>query len=784
MPTQGSLPLQDSGNLWADWLDWRTYLFEELCYPPSQVDTPPKSKCITLFRDSAQNHCLAIISRQMPGSKPLDRLSDQARKMRAELLILGDPTSYEVHLVGPFSSHKAEGARLPSWIPGLRKNGSRISKAHFLLPFRDEDHIRKALSACHNAIFAGTAKDPAASFDILALVLAAKVLDETCNKPYYEFVQIPRQSPKETLTKFKELVSEASKWILDEQNEATVQILGAISFEIVKVILRELQDYSLTFTSNTAVGTDILGVAYERMVGATFRGELGSYFTPRNVADFMVRLLDTKEGLIFDPSLGSGGLLIAASRFSKEAGKGKGNINIFGNDLNPRMVLAARINFLIHGFDPGNVSHGDGLQVDRMLESLCSFRYQRHTDLLLDRGPGPFDCVLANPPFAGRETNPEVLGNIATAQSTGKGRRSLHRTIPFMEIIVACLKEGGKAGIVLPTSILNAEETSFTTFRDILLQYAEIIAVVGLPEKAFVHTDCGVHGALLFLRRTSSPRLNYDVFVGWVENLGYDRLGKPTEQNDFPKLLDRFHNGNWLDLERVPISRFRESQRWDPAWFRVACSLPQAAEEQFVHLSDLVEIRNARWSRRQINMDSTYRFFEVADADIHTGHVKRIRVESGFELAKKGRIKNKVKAGDLLLPNHRDSLKAASAENGRSVVVVDDSLDGVLTTDRFLVLRAKIDPRLAVVIMNSKPVRDQLVAHCRGAASLDIREHILQKVLVPKGLLKEGAASKAIKLHDQIEARRKELRTITESLSELIEAAFKAGVGSQTQRLL
>ena len=72
--------------------------------------------------------------------------------------------------------------------------------------------------------------------------------------------------------------------------------------------MKELQRFDLSKT-----GDDIKGLAFERFLGSRFRGELGQFFTPRPVVDFMVNLLDPREGeLICDPAAGSGGFLIRA----------------------------------------------------------------------------------------------------------------------------------------------------------------------------------------------------------------------------------------------------------------------------------------------------------------------------------------------------------------------------------------------------------------------------------------------------------------------------------------
>jgi tRNA1(Val) A37 N6-methylase TrmN6 len=642
-----------------------------------------------------------------------------------------------------------------------------------LPPFRDEDQLRKAFATCHNAIYADSARDPAATFDLLSLIIAAKVMDEKNEIPFYQFSEIVGEPEAVAVDRMTELLNAARRWLAGQElANGDLSAVPVLRYPVVSTIFRSLQDYSLLLTGSSPFGTDLLGVAYEQLVGATFRGELGSYFTPRNIADFMVRLLDIQAGQVLDPTCGSGGLLIAALRYARSQGESAGLLEVYGNDLNPRMVEAAKVNFLVHGVDPARVLRGDGLELSRMLGRWFAVESQAHAGLLWDGPAGPFDFVLANPPFAGHERNGQILKGIATAHRADGTLRSLNKTIPFLELIVAALREGGRAGIVLPTSILNAEEESFVRFRELLLKHVELVAIIGLPEKAFVHTDCGIHGALLFFERRAIPRPEYDVFVGWVDQLGYDRLGKPTRTSDFPALLERFQQQSWPPNHRVSITELQAHGRWDPTWLRVARSLPSASAGDFVPLSSLLEVRDATWSRRQIREDKTYPYFEVADADLHSGRVLEVHTATGFELAKKGRIRNRVRTGDILLPNHRDSLMAASAANGRSVVVVDEALDGVLTTDRFLVLRARIDPTLLVAILNSRGVRRQLVAQCRGAASLDIREHTLAKVMVPKALLDSDKAPRIRNLVTEIGVLRDRVNQVSAELANYIECEF------------
>jgi hypothetical protein len=300
------------------------------------------------------------------------------------------------------------------------------------------------------------------------------------------------------------------------------------------------------------------------------------------------------------------------------------------------------------------------------------------------------------------------------------------------------------------------------------------MAIIGLPERAFVHTDCGVHGALLFFRRVPEPRSDYDVFVGWVQNLGYDRLGRDVPENDLPSVLAAYQQQEWPSENAVSIRKLLAWKRFDPAWIKVADTLPEANGDLaggYIALTEIVRVRDARISRRTLERDATYIYFEVSDTDIESGEIVRVHEGRGWELQRKSRIKNRVRAGDVLFPNHRDSLIARSAPTGRSAVIVDDAHDGVLTTDRFIVLEPLVDPHLVVAILNSAGVRHQIVAQSRGAASLDIRERTLESVLVPK-LLVEG-----VRLSTEV----RELREVLANTSQALSVFMQEGFGSASE---
>lgn len=303
-----------------------------------------------------------------------------------------------------------------------------------------EKEFADLLHKCHNIIRNREKKDPAAAFDEIAKVLFIKV--------YVERQLLTRRS-KENLFTVEVLHRQIAENPLDNlfqetkrayatdkifEDEERINLKPATGEAIVK----ELEKYNLSDTSE-----DVKGVAFERFLGRTFRGEIGQFFTPRTIVEFMVHMVAPQENdIVCDPASGSGGFLIrvfevvrekiladadhAYSAFKEEvdadqslsegerAKKLQDKFNdiqalidqkregsrlwklsnrcIYGTDANDRMARTSKMNMIMHGDGHGGVHHHDGfLNVNGIFE-------------------GRFDIVLTNPPFgANVEPTDKVL---------------------------------------------------------------------------------------------------------------------------------------------------------------------------------------------------------------------------------------------------------------------------------------------------------------------------------------------------------------------------------------
>ena len=309
------------------------------------------------------------------------------------------------------------------------------------------DEFSKLLFKCHNIIRNNDKLSPEAAFDEISKVLFIKIRYERESDKGHIFSKdrfVTNRKSYEALNKemgvndakpfyqnlFDKTKNQFAKDGLFEPND-TIKIKEA-SFE---AIVKELEVYNLSRTAD-----DVKGIAFEKFLGKTFRGELGQFFTPRTIVDFMVTLLDPEEGeIICDPCCGSGGFLIKAFEYVREkiendiqkakeqikaqlydenydslSDKKKAEIDervdeyftilnqeldtihtnsrlqhlssdcIFGTDANPRMARTAKMNMIMHGDGHGGVHHRDGLlNVNGIFENR-------------------FDVILTNPPFGSR----------------------------------------------------------------------------------------------------------------------------------------------------------------------------------------------------------------------------------------------------------------------------------------------------------------------------------------------------------------------------------------------
>jgi len=671
---------------------------------------------------------VTIECREYRGANGVKQAASYSRALQSKYHLFTDSEKWEVYETLPHPLDGTPISDIPRWV-GYKPLVKRLSKEHLLPPLIDEKQLRDLVAVCHNSIHA-EGVDPAKAFDELVKLFFVKVFDEQEIPDNYEFSVLAGETGEETGNHIRELLKRAKetsryKELFSDPGDNEFWI----SNKSIRKVVETFQGFS--FTGNSLIGIDMKGTVYENMVGSTFRGELGQYFTPRKIVEFMVNLLDPqRDDYILDPACGSGGFLIyAMRRVANQIRLQQKNLpqhkvekliqdyvnhNIFGIDISPRMVRAARMNMIMHGDGWSGIQRWHGLKIQKQPR--------------LSKLAGKFDLILSNPPFAGFETQEDILKKYETGKNEAGFTRGVNRAIIFIEQIINLLAEGGRAGIVIPRSIFENESYSFRRIRQMIFDNCEILALVGLPRTAFHHTDCGILGDLLFIKRASKPRKNYDVFVGWAENVGYNTLGHNIEENDFPIILNSYGKRNKENL--FSIQQLRKADNINPwNYHPKARQLRRAVKKNrsnLVPLSDLVSVYNTRISRKALKQtpERILRYLEVGDFDPEKATFKFTEHKIG---TLPSRATYEMNGEELiLLPNAKNSL-----ESRRRIIRVGEDIKGFIMTNRFLPLRPRVNPEYLVMMLNTDFVKKQLISICRGAGAPDFRENKLNEVMIP-----------------------------------------------------
>ncbi|MFH1689910.1 MAG: N-6 DNA methylase [Candidatus Eisenbacteria bacterium] len=331
---------------------------------------------------------------------------------------------------------------------------------------------------------------------------------------------------------------------------------------VVAYVVSQLQGYSLL-----ASPVDVKGVAYEEVVGSNLRGDRGEFFTPRNACRMAVHMLSPQPSeRLLDPACGTGGFLITAMNNALaileegEREKWKDPTNgtaaerqelfrkraehlgecVFGLDLNPSLVRAAKMNMVMNNDGEGNLFQADSL----------ANPHAWNPDITKKIQLGTVDVLFTNPPFGTKIVIDDVsvleqfdLAAWWDEHDNGRwsmrlashGNPVLQKSQPpeilFIERCLQLLKEGtGRMAMVIPNGILNNPALGYV--REWILQNAQVIAVVDMARDLFQPKN-DTQTSMVLMRRldakeralVSEGKLDYEVFMAVAESIGHDKRG-------------------------------------------------------------------------------------------------------------------------------------------------------------------------------------------------------------------------------------------------------------------
>ena len=448
-------------------------------------------------------------------------------------------------------------------IPGKGRTEDEVERPRFdQLKAASSDALLFAFRRCHNYIAGNQGLQKPEAFWELLKIIFCKIHDERSSDEV-EFYATSKErhglngrlkAKKRLDSLFNEVKAEYPT--IFRENE-TIEL----NPEVLAYIVSQLQMYSLLESD-----IDVKGRAYEEIVGSNLRGDRGEFFTPRNICQMTVAMLDPGERqVILDPACGTGGFLITAMNFviekirSAEINKW-GDVEraenairqrvqrfaenyIVGMDLNPNLVKASKMNMVMNNDGAG------GLYQANSLKPAATWDDELRARQLM----GQVDFIFTNPPFGSKIPidEPSILEayDLGHAWSYDEDHdrwkksdtiRAQPPEILFIERCVKFLKRGtGRCAIVLPDGILGSPGLGYV--REWILQNTRVLASIDLHPDTF-QPHVSVQTSVLVLERktdeeiaveTAAGRMNdYEVFMAVANHIGHDKRGNVTYVRD------------------------------------------------------------------------------------------------------------------------------------------------------------------------------------------------------------------------------------------------------------
>ncbi len=254
----------------------------------------------------------------------------------------------------------------------------------------------------------------------------------------------------------------------------------------------ELLDHNFEFP-------DLLGAAYEYLIKdfADSAGKKGGeFYTPSRVVRLMVRILKPQAGMeVYDPTCGSGGMLIHSKQYVEEIGQDSSNLALCGQENSATVWAICKINMFLHNISPENIEFGDTV-VD-----------PQHVDADND-SVKQFDRVIANPPFS-MDYDKSAITKHQERFNFGYPPEKKKADFMFIQHMVASTKRNGKMISVIPHGDLF-RGSGEKVIRKNMIEADIIETIIGLPGKLFY--NAGIPACLIVINKNKPENLKNKVF--------------------------------------------------------------------------------------------------------------------------------------------------------------------------------------------------------------------------------------------------------------------------------
>lgn len=268
---------------------------------------------------------------------------------------------------------------------------------------------------------------------------------------------------------------------------------------------------------------DLLGAAYEYLIKyfADSAGKkAGEFYTPADVVRTMVEIVDPQPGMsIYDPTVGSGGMLIQSRDYVRDNGGDPNNLSLAGQESQGTTWSICRMNMILHDIQSADIRQ----------ENTLTKPQHRAEDGELTR----FDRVLANPPFSQNYSanDMEFKGRFVKWMPE-KGKKA---DLMFVQHMLAVLKTNGHMATVMPHGVLfrGGEEKDA---REHFIKQGWLDAVIGLPPSLFYGT--GIPACILVMNKEHSETRKDVLFINADREFREGKAQNFLRPEDMSKIVD------------------------------------------------------------------------------------------------------------------------------------------------------------------------------------------------------------------------------------------------------
>ena len=293
---------------------------------------------------------------------------------------------------------------------------------------------------------------------------------------------------------------------IEEHNPPLEGVLVTIDFnDKNKLPDKKLQDFLLHFSkyrlrTEDFESPDLLGDAYEYLIKqfADSAGKKGGeFYTPSQVVWLLVSLLKAEAGMkIYDPTVGSGGMLIQTRNYLVKHGGNPKNLSLYGQENNSSTWAICKMSMFLHGVYNADIKLGD---------TLGEPKHTKGGELM------SFDRVIANPPFSLKKWGKEEADNDPYGRYPYGTPPKDAGDLAFIQHMIASLNNEGKMGVVVPHGVLF-RGSSEKAIRKGILEDDLLETVIGLPSALFYGT--GIPAALMIInKRKPAERKGKVLFI-------------------------------------------------------------------------------------------------------------------------------------------------------------------------------------------------------------------------------------------------------------------------------